>query len=97
MKSYMLSLYYKQGDDLENLLRQCNGVEDALRCWAELMRANAQTCETIAAAISGKQVKVIADTHHISFETDDPEAEKALHELADLKILTQDDAGDDEE
>jgi hypothetical protein len=68
-KSYTGELHlpvFKQGDDLAFCLRQTKTQGDALRRYAEQLRAAATMCEIVADCCdTHREIEIDADTHYI--------------------------------
>jgi len=68
MKTYGLTLYHKQGDDLNFHLSQNKTLSDALNAWAEQLEDGAKTARHLAAAFAGTDVESNSDTHMVAFD-----------------------------
>ncbi len=97
MKTYELWLHYKQGDDLAAIAEKNTTTAAAFREWATSFGRCREVCLQITKAIEGKNVTIQADTHHISLEPGDADAERALEALVREEILSVHEWNDEEE
>jgi len=87
MKSYELSLHWKQGDDLAGHLSTMKTPTRALKAWGLSFAHAKRICDEIATAIDGKAVVIEAGTHYIALHPKSPTAKKALEALVAKKLL----------
>lgn len=94
-KSYEIFLHWKQGDDYGHCLGQCNqNVSEALKLWSEHLKAASEHAANLSEMLDGVNLGVCADTHHISFDPLDEDAERVLEacvkeELVSLHVYEQ--------
>lgn len=94
MKTYSLSVHWKQGDEFaEYLDRNKDDVSKALFEWASNMHDKAQRLEELARLLKGEDVEADADTHCIMLYGD----EKVLDKAAEDGFLSPEEILDDDE
>jgi hypothetical protein len=97
MKTFEMWLHGKQGDSLNKLVEIADNASDAFAYWAVDFGTCLMRCETISGILEGKNVRIEADANCIFLHPLDRDAEIALEEIAERKLINVSETFSDKE
>jgi hypothetical protein len=88
MKTYMLWLHSKQGDDFAEHVEHTKTPVEAFESWANSLAEAQRTCLKVAETIHDQKVTVFGDVNFVMITAKDKAARIVLDKLVTEKILT---------
>lgn len=91
MKTYSLGLYFKQGDDFADYLKEAkSNASNAFDLWGKRFAQCQAVCSQLSRVFKTCKVSIQADTHMIMITPDNADSARALETLVKEGILTRD-------